>query len=102
MNSSSCVGETQMTRAGPPMHNMAELGMVSKALSIEVIGQCSHLAIILNHAAAFVITAVYRPQTAGAAQKGLVFECSCSCGVDWNIQCELITATPKLEQEYVG
>ena len=90
-----------MTRAGPPMHNMAELGLVSKALLIEAIGLCSYLAIILNHAAAFVITAVYRPQTAGAAQKGLLFEYFCSCDVDWNIPCELITATPELEQEYV-
>ena len=61
LNSSSSEGETQITRAGPPMHNMAPLGMVSRALLIETIGLCSYPAIILNHAAAFVMTAVDRP-----------------------------------------
>ena len=83
------------------MHNMAPLGMVSKVLSIEAIGLCSYPAIILNHAAAFVITAVARPQTAGAAQKDLLIEYSCSCEVDWSIQLEVITATPELEQIYI-
>ena len=67
LNSSSSVGETQMTRAGPPMHNMAPLGSISKDLSIEAMRLCSYPAIILNHDTAFVITAVDRPQTAGAA-----------------------------------